>query len=82
MRKVEMGRHRSLRESPRVSGFRGWGDRGWHGMRTSSYLHTVVNTALWLDGMGWLHYFDTITQESEFGTQGGSQDSEFGGQGG
>ena len=29
MRKRRVSRHRSLRESPRVSGSRGWGDRGW-----------------------------------------------------
>ena len=54
MKKVGMGRHRSLEESPRISGSRGWGDREGQGMRASSYLHTVDIGSPGLDGLGWL----------------------------
>ena len=47
----------------------------------------MVNTAPWLDGIGWPHHFDTQDSEfgsqgSQFGSQGGSQANEFGSQGG
>ena len=51
MKKVGMGRHRSLEEWANSTS-RGWGDRGLAGD-----VHTVDNTNPWLDGMGWLQRF-------------------------
>ena len=52
MKKVGMGRHRSLEEWANSTS-RGWGNRGWQGMRVSSYLHTVGNTRPWQVGIEW-----------------------------